>query len=727
MVRGEKMKDIWEYNKKAILITLILVLAILIVVYYLITTNRNKEIIYNNEETTEIAKIVLFGAREITITEGDKYIEPGYYALTTTNEIKQEEIEVTPKEIDTSVPGTYYISYTIGSKKETREIIVLEKEEKEEKNDKEETGVLTLTLEGESMMVINVGSGYMEPGYKAIDTIDGDITDKVEVSGVVNTGVAGSYSLTYEVTNSSLKKVTKTRTVIVKNAIIEASITGNPTSYTNQNVTLKIDVSGENFNYVKYPDGTVTKNKSSSYAIEKNGTYTFLIYDKESNYISKQVKVDKIDKTGPTGTCIGTVISGKTIFVATGKDDASGINRYVYYGDGKELNSVTQLSYTYPKELTSAYVNLYDNASNVSKVTCKMINSSSNNSISGACTATLKDGKTTFNVVSNSTTIKSYNFNSKYTSTTSTYTVSEYLRSNNYVTLTDASLKQTKINCTTTLETLPVILPKSDKTIQYKADTDTLKVNVVKDGGFYLSYIWAKDPVNQLKKSYTTNKEKSTEYILEDAVKSNNLKDKYVLGFNASPPVDNEYYAAWNKLSSYKLKEPLPIMIQNGKVLVNDPNKSSDLYVYYLDGSNQLKYIPRIKNLSVSERTKLYSEIIESGAQNTMTWRPILVENYNTVSLEDKYKTMDATRKQAICQLDSNNFVIITSENSSKGETTYPKWQTYIQKLGCRIAMEFDAGGSTSLLWKTKGSNDVKRITGAGRKLTSVVYFTELD
>ena len=375
------LKDIWEYNKKAILITLIIVLAILIVVYYLITTNRNKEIINNNEvETTEISKIVLFGAREITLTEGDKYIEPGYYALTTTNEIKQEEIEVTPEEIDTSVPGTYYISYTIGTKKETREIIVLEKEEKEEKSDKEETGVLTLTLEGESMMVINVGSKYTEPGYKAIDTIDGDITDKVEVSGVVNTGVAGSYSLTYEVTNSSLKKVTKTRTVIVKNAIINASITGNPTSYTNQNVTLKIEVSGENFNYVKYPDGTVLKNKSSSYAIEKNGTYTFLIYDKESNYISKQVKVDKIDKTGPTGTCVGTVTSGKTIFVATGKDDASGMNRYVYYGDGKELKSVTQLSYTHPKELKTAYVNLYDNASNVSKVTCKMVNNKNSSS-----------------------------------------------------------------------------------------------------------------------------------------------------------------------------------------------------------------------------------------------------------------------------------------------------------------------------------------------------------
>lgn len=45
--------------------------------------------------------------------------------------------------------------------------------------------------------------------------------------------------------------------------------------------------------------------------------------------------------------------------------------------------------------------------------------------------------------------------------------------------------------------------------------------------------------------------------------------------------------------------------------------------------------------------------------------------------------------------------------------------------LGCRTAVEFDAGGSTSLLWKSKNSGTVQKVTGGGRSLTMVMYFTE--
>ena len=168
-------------------------------------------------------------------------------------------------------------------------------------------------------------------------------------------------------------------------------------------------------------------------------------------------------------------------------------------------------------------------------------------------------------------------------------------------------------------------------------------------------------------------------------------------------------------------------MIYNGKVLVNNPNKSVDLFMYYLDGSNQLKYIPKISTLSVLERTQKYNEIIESGALNTIVWRPILVDNYKAMSLTSTFQNMEADRKQAICQIDSNNFIIITSETSSKGQITYPKFVQYLEKLGCRVAMEFDAGGSTSLVWKPRGTNTITKVAGGNRELTSAMYFTELS
>lgn len=73
-----------------------------------------------------------------------------------------------------------------------------------------------ITLKGEASMSINAGTAYMEPGYTANDNIDGDITDRVEISGSVNIYHAGTYTLTYTVTDSNGNQATAQRTVTVK-------------------------------------------------------------------------------------------------------------------------------------------------------------------------------------------------------------------------------------------------------------------------------------------------------------------------------------------------------------------------------------------------------------------------------------------------------------------------------------------------------------------------------
>ena len=74
----------------------------------------------------------------------------------------------------------------------------------------------TITLKGDASITINAGTSYEEPGYTANDNIDGDITDKVEISGSVNIYHAGTYTLTYTVTDSHGNKATAERTVVVK-------------------------------------------------------------------------------------------------------------------------------------------------------------------------------------------------------------------------------------------------------------------------------------------------------------------------------------------------------------------------------------------------------------------------------------------------------------------------------------------------------------------------------
>ncbi len=60
-----------------------------------------------------------------------------------------------------------------------------------------------ITLSGPISQTILVGAGYAEPGYQALDNVDGDLTDWVEVVGEVDPNTPGNYHVAYSVYDSS--------------------------------------------------------------------------------------------------------------------------------------------------------------------------------------------------------------------------------------------------------------------------------------------------------------------------------------------------------------------------------------------------------------------------------------------------------------------------------------------------------------------------------------------
>ena len=70
-----------------------------------------------------------------------------------------------------------------------------------------------ITLNGSSTINLRVGEVYTELGAKATDDIDGDITTKIITTGTVNTGVAGTYTITYTVSDTAGNVATATRTI----------------------------------------------------------------------------------------------------------------------------------------------------------------------------------------------------------------------------------------------------------------------------------------------------------------------------------------------------------------------------------------------------------------------------------------------------------------------------------------------------------------------------------
>jgi hypothetical protein len=72
-----------------------------------------------------------------------------------------------------------------------------------------------IELLGEASVNIPAGQEYLDPGATAFDDIDGDLTDKIVVSGSINSTVVGTQSITYSVSDRAGNLSSVTRTVVV--------------------------------------------------------------------------------------------------------------------------------------------------------------------------------------------------------------------------------------------------------------------------------------------------------------------------------------------------------------------------------------------------------------------------------------------------------------------------------------------------------------------------------
>jgi hypothetical protein len=72
-----------------------------------------------------------------------------------------------------------------------------------------------LQLLGDAVVTIPAGAEWLDPGATAVDDIDGDISDRIELSGTINTAAVGTQQVTYSVRDRAGNTVTAVRTVNV--------------------------------------------------------------------------------------------------------------------------------------------------------------------------------------------------------------------------------------------------------------------------------------------------------------------------------------------------------------------------------------------------------------------------------------------------------------------------------------------------------------------------------
>ena len=168
---------------------IIILIAIIVIVVVILLNRGNK---YNIE---------LIGDERIIVTVGSTYIETGYNAYDRKNNDVSSLVKITSN-VDTSKIGEYEVVYTIDGITKVRYVVVNE-------------GSTYIHLLGDINMYLKVGQKYVEPGYQVYDSADQNLTEKVKVSGKVDTSMAGTYQISYSVVNSRNQTITEKRTVIV--------------------------------------------------------------------------------------------------------------------------------------------------------------------------------------------------------------------------------------------------------------------------------------------------------------------------------------------------------------------------------------------------------------------------------------------------------------------------------------------------------------------------------
>jgi len=170
----------------------------------------------------------------------------------------------------------------------------------------------TIALNGNETIYLNKNENYEELGATARDSCDGDLTNKIQIDGTVNSKVPGTYKIVYKVSDSFGNEVRKIRNIIiyksetvdinspkVNDATIYLTFDDGPGQYTEQILKIldKHDVKATFFVTNQFPKYRYLLKEmyKSGHAI---GVHTYshkwTIYESVESYLNDFKKIEEI-------------------------------------------------------------------------------------------------------------------------------------------------------------------------------------------------------------------------------------------------------------------------------------------------------------------------------------------------------------------------------------------------------------------------------------------------
>ena len=236
--------------------------------------------------------LTLNGEANITLVQDAVYTELGATALDAVDGNILVNINGT---VNTAVVGTYTLTYTSQDKagneaNTTRTIRVID------------VTPPVITLNGEATITLEQNIAYTELGATALDAVDGNVS--VNISGTVDTGMIGNYTIVYTAQDNSGNESNATRTITIID-VTPPVITLNGEA----NITLVQDAVYTELGATAQDavDGNVSVNISGTVNTAEVGTYTltYTAQDKAGNEANITRSITIIDVTPPVITLNG--------------------------------------------------------------------------------------------------------------------------------------------------------------------------------------------------------------------------------------------------------------------------------------------------------------------------------------------------------------------------------------------------------------------------------------
>ena len=530
---------------------------------------------------------------------------------------------------------------------------------------------LEFYLKGDQIVDIQLNDEYIESGYVAQSGMT-SFASQVVVTSSLDTSRTGTYNITYYLHIGDYEE-TLTRTVNVLGDKYTVKLS--TADMTNKDIVVTITSNIGDFSYFKTPTQNRVETSMIDYTVSENGSYTFYLYDTSGNSEKIELEISNIDKVPPSGTCRANVSGKMTTFIFNASD-TGGVDHYQqddtsWTSDTFSIDSVENNTFS-----------IYDRAGNSTSVTCIY------DPIEGES-----------NPIYNGDTMK--------------FWIDEYS--------------------------------------EYEDNAG------VKYNGYRLTRVWVKDSLNQLR---TTSLDNGTLHLASaywsDLINNKGYKNKAMIGINASSFIEKtsgdsfDNKLGWTVGTAMHESARSPLIL-NGGITIRDWTNNSSITnvfpaqsnIYPLYGLKKNGYLASYiyrGGVSPSENRDITAKIKDTdGVKNTFYMRPVLIEDYEVKS-DNNFGTGGSTfcaepnYRQAIGQIDPNNFVIISniasvsdSKNivsADRNGFTCDALAELMEKLNCRNGFNTDGGASVSYRYK-KNTNSTTVVQDTSRKVADMLYFVE--